>query len=110
MLRYTALGLMLVPFTAAVAAPAPTVADKDGYHFEYTTHAAPGGKVVIEGRMLSPTSAPFTYVVEASGKVHGMIDGSPVDFEISRPQYDGLMAETVQQNGVAVADASIGAQ
>lgn len=108
MLRYTALiALALAPIAPVFAAPAQIVAEKDGYKFEYTSTIAPGGKVLIAGRMMNP-DAPFTYEIEPNGAVHGYVDGSPVSFSISAGQHDALVAETMDRNGVAVAEAGIG--
>jgi hypothetical protein len=108
MLRYIApVALALFPLTAAAAAPAPTVAEQDGYQFQYSSHVADGGKVIITGKMLNP-SQPFTYTVERDGEVHGDFDGAPVDFSISRKQRDALMAEVQLDSGIAVAEAGSG--
>lgn len=108
MLRYIApVAVALFPLTAAAAAPATTVAEQDGYKFQYTSTVVDGGKVVIAGTMLNPT-APFTYTVESDGEVHGQVDGTPVEFTISRAQHDALMAEVQADGGIAVADAGSG--
>jgi hypothetical protein len=107
MLRYIApVVLTLVP-VAATAAPAPTVAEQDGYKFQYSTKVVGGGKVVISGKMLNP-SAPFTFTVEPNGQVHGTVDMTPVEFAITGKQHDALMSEVQTDSGIAVAEAGSG--
>ena len=108
MLRYIApIAFILFPVAAASAAPATTVTQQDGYKFEYTTQMVDGGKVVISGKMLNP-SEPFTYTVEPNGRVHGQVDGAPVDFAISGKQRNELLAEVQADSAIAVADAGSG--
>jgi hypothetical protein len=108
MLRYIApIAFTLFPVAAASAATPTTVAEQDGYKFEYTTQVVDGGKVVISGKMLNP-SEPFTYTVEPNGRVHGQVDGAPVDFAISGKQRNELLAEVQADSAIAVADAGSG--
>jgi hypothetical protein len=99
MLRCTTLiAAALVP-TAALAAPVPTMAEKDGYKFEYVTQVD-GGKVVLDGRLLD-NSQKFTFTVLADGRVYGSVGGTPVEFAISRKQRDRLMSDLAAEQQLA---------
>jgi len=99
MLRCTTLiAAALVP-AAAMAAPVPTIAEKDGYKFEYVTQVE-GDKVVLDGRFLDKAQK-FTFTVLANGRVYGSVDGTPVEFAISRKQHDQLVSELATEQRLA---------
>jgi hypothetical protein len=108
MLRYTALaGLMLVPLTAAAAAPPLVKAEQDGYKFEYTTALVDGNKVVFNGRFFDPKED-FVLVVDRDGWAHGEFGGSPVEFKVDHKQHQQLLAEVAAEQNVKVAEAGTG--
>ena len=112
MLRSIALiTLSLMPLaaaSAASAAPAPIVAEKDGLKFEYTTAVQDGGRVVIDGRLVDEREK-FHLVVEPTGFVHGKVGFSPVSFSVSRKARDTLLSEVGGSPTLAVAQAGLNA-
>jgi hypothetical protein len=103
MLRCTTLiAAALVP-AAAMAAPVPTIAEKDGYKFEYVTQVE-GDKVVLHGKFLD-TAEKFTFTVLANGQVYGSVGVRAVEFAVSPKVHDRIVAAEEHLEGSEFADA-----
>lgn len=107
MLRYIALitTTLLFASPALAADPAMTVAEKDGFHFEYAKELQPGDRVRLYGRYLD-INKPFSLVVEPNGNVHGEVGDVAVSFSVRRKERDNLVASLKRSEPVHVARSS----
>lgn len=104
MLRFIALVTTSLLFATPILAadPGMTVAEKDGFRFEYAKELQPGGRVRIYGRYLD-INEPFSFVVEPSGTVHGEVGRVPVRFSVGRKDRDRLIASVKGADPISIA-------
>ena len=98
MLKFKSLLVLsvLVSQSALAAESKPTVFEKDGHHYSYTTELR-HGLVQIKGRALD-TGEHFSLAVSRSGFVDGDFAGIPVSYSVSREEGDRLFKELGDTN------------
>lgn len=107
MLRPIALlAVSLMTVCPAIAAdPAPRIAKKDGFRFEYTTALRSDDHVHIYGRDLDRSDR-FSLIVAPDGRVTGTFGHAPVSFTVRRQVRDRMVASLKRAQPVSVAQSS----
>jgi hypothetical protein len=104
MLKFKSLLVLsvLVSQSALAAESKPTVFEKDGQHYSYTTELS-HGLVRIRGHVLG-SDEQFSLAVSRSGFVAGDFAGIPVSYSVSREEGDRLFKELGDTNVASLED------
>jgi hypothetical protein len=90
MLRSKLIFVTALGFAApAWAEPVPIVSTYQGETFEYVGTLGKDGAVRLAGKFLN-SGNPFTFTVKPSGRVHGFVGETPVDFKVQRKKHEAI--------------------